>query len=112
MGYGSVSTSIISSQEEFETFLKQTQAKLDIPLQLDAEKFVEGTMYHIDGMSCGHSFCCFFSECCDSQRLGFVADGQLRLCWPSKYLNMCLDYTHAEYNASHALHESNPLVRE
>jgi hypothetical protein len=52
MGYGSVSTTIVSSQEEFVNFLKQTQVKLDIPLQLDVEKFVEGTMYHLDGMIC------------------------------------------------------------
>lgn len=100
MGYGSVSTTIVTSQDDFVRFLKRIQVKLDVPLQLDVEKFVEGTMYHIDGESL----------LCSRSMIGFVANGKLRLCWPSKYLNMCLDYTHADFNASHSLQVSNPLV--
>lgn len=61
-GYGSVSTSIISSEEELVSFLSTAKWQLDAPQGMDIEKFVEGPMYHIDGTSsadCSHSvrFC-------------------------------------------------------
>lgn len=50
-GYGSVQTTVIKSEEEYQKFLKEGfNFPLDSPLGLEVEQFVDGPMYHIDGM--------------------------------------------------------------
>jgi hypothetical protein len=56
---------------------------------LEVEKFIEGEMYHIDGI---------------------VLDGVIELCWPSKYLNNCLAFQEGKYLGSYLLEPENPLT--
>lgn len=61
----------------------------DSALDLDIEVFCVGEMYHIDG---------------------FVHDGDVKLCWPSKYTNPCVDFNNSKYLASYSLLPNNPLT--
>jgi len=88
-GYGSVNTTIISTDQELQTFLKKFTPELDSPLGLEVEKFIEGPMYHIDGL---------------------YYQNNLSICWPSCYLNFCGDFKKEKFNASYTLDPSNPLV--
>jgi biotin carboxylase len=49
-GYGSVKTTIISNKEELIAFLTDVKWQLDAPQGMEIEKFVEGPMFHVDGM--------------------------------------------------------------
>jgi len=88
-GCGSVSTSVIRSEEELLSFLGGFVTQLDSPLGLEIEKFIEGPMYHVDGI---------------------VSNGSMSLAWPSCYLNYCGDFKKEKYNASYTLHPSNPII--
>jgi len=88
-GYGSVSTSIIKSSDDLSHFLSEFSPQLDSPLGLDIEKFVEGPMYHIDGV---------------------VYKDNVSISWPSCYLNFCGDFKKEKFNASYTLHPKNVLV--
>lgn len=63
-------------------------AGFDSALDLDIEVFIKGEMYHIDG---------------------FVHDNDIKLCWPSKYTNPCVDFNNSKYLASYSLLPTNPL---
>jgi len=47
-------------------------------------------MYHIDGL---------------------VYDNSVKLCWPSKYVNICAEFQQSKFLASYTLHPTNPLCR-
>jgi len=92
-GYSSVNTTVIKTQEDLEKFLNSgfnTTSGFDGALDLEIESFVEGEMYHIDGM---------------------VFDGQVKFVWPSKYVGMCVSFLSGKFLASYTLHKSNPLVK-
>jgi len=88
-GYGSVNTTIIFSEADLKEFLNRFTPQLDSPLGLEIEKFIEGPMYHIDGV---------------------YYNNKLSICWPSCYLNFCGDFKKEKFNASYSLDPSNPLV--
>lgn len=41
---------------------------------------------------------------------GFVYDGEVKICWPSKYTNACVDFKNSNYLASYSLKKENPLT--
>jgi len=92
-GYSSVNTWIIKNDKDLQTLLSSdsnTVGGFDSALDLDVETFVNGQMYHIDGI---------------------VYDGQVKLCWPSRYVNICADFQNSKFLASYTLSPTNPLCR-
>lgn len=83
-GMGSRHTTILHSDEDTLAYLTEGWAP-----QLEVEQFIEGEMYHIDGV---------------------VLDGVIQLCWPSKYLNNCLAFQEGKYLGSYMLEPQNPLT--
>jgi len=79
---GSVGVEIIKTDEDLHRVLEK-----GIESNLIAESFVEGDMYHVDGL---------------------YADGELLLSQPSIYLNGCLAFQENKYLASVMLEEGNP----
>jgi hypothetical protein len=43
---------------------------------------------------------------------GFVHNGEIKICWPSKYTNACVDFKNSNYLASYSLKKDNPLTRK
>jgi hypothetical protein len=82
-GAGSRNTEKINNHTELERFLEHP---LIYPFL--AEEFIDGDMYHIDGL---------------------VLQGEIVFIWPSKYINGCLAYQDSKYLGSYALDEENPL---
>lgn len=88
-GSGSFNTFIVKSKDDLK--------KINIHLHFDsdhagdylAESFVEGTMYHIDGL---------------------VIQGTPSIIWPSMYVNNCIDYINGNFLGDYILHPSNPMV--
>eukprot|EP01125_Pyxidicula_operculata_P010071 TRINITY_DN3314_c0_g1_i5.p1 TRINITY_DN3314_c0_g1~~TRINITY_DN3314_c0_g1_i5.p1 ORF type:complete len:312 (-),score=55.88 TRINITY_DN3314_c0_g1_i5:18-953(-) len=90
-GMGSINTYIIKSQEDYEKMLKSgVSTTLDGPVDFEVEKFVEGQMYHIDG---------------------YYEDGEVRLIWPSVYMNTCAGFENSKFLASYTLSNSNSLTK-
>jgi hypothetical protein len=56
---------------------------------LEVKTYVEGDMYHIDGL---------------------VLDGEGQFCWPFKYINGCKALQSQGFNSSCLLVDSNPLT--
>lgn len=89
-GMGSMNTGIIHNGEELSSFLRLGLAdNIDGPIDYEIEKFIRGEMYHIDGL--------FYN-------------GKVKLCWPSKYINTCVDFKSNAFLGSYALHKSNPMT--
>jgi hypothetical protein len=89
-GMGSMNTGIINSMEELQSFLRLgLSGNVDGPIDYEIEKFIRGEMYHIDGL--------FYN-------------GQVKLCWPSKYINTCVDFKSNAFLGSYALHKDNPMT--
>lgn len=89
-GAASVAIHIIRDQVDLQRFCDANSPILaDVPLNLVVEKFVEGTMYHIDGI---------------------VIDGNVKVIWPSVYVNDCLSYKENTYLGSLLLANDNPLT--
>lgn len=82
-GVGSVGTSVLSSLEEVKKYLFS-----GISSNLEVEKFVEGEMYHVDGL---------------------IIDGQVRFTSVSKYASNCLAFQTGGANASYLLAGDHPL---
>lgn len=82
-GAGSMGVSIIKSDDDLERLFKK-----GITNKLMAESFVEGEMYHIDGI---------------------YKDGKLLLSQPSKYVNGCLAFQEEKYLGSVMLDKSSNL---
>jgi D-alanine-D-alanine ligase-like ATP-grasp enzyme len=50
-GYGSVNTSVVKSEKDLENLLSNNLVhSCDGPLDMMVESFVEGRMYHVDGL--------------------------------------------------------------
>lgn len=69
--------------------LKKYVSKNEVCNQL-VEEYVEGEMYHIDGL---------------------VINSQIAFQWPSKYINGCLSHKDATFNGSYQLSPENPLFK-
>jgi biotin carboxylase len=82
-GAGSRNTIKISDENDLMEVLNQN---LSFPLL--AEDFIDGEMYHIDGL---------------------VLNGDIVFIWPSKYINGCLAYQDNKYLGSFILDEDNPM---
>ncbi|MFC7442275.1 ATP-grasp domain-containing protein [Laceyella putida] len=83
-GMGSRNTTILYNDEDTIAYLNE-----GLTPHLEVEKFIEGEMYHIDGV---------------------VLDGTIQLCWPSKYLNSCLAFQEGKYLGSYMLEPQNLLT--
>lgn len=84
-GMGSRNTEILYNDEDTVRLLQH-----GLPPGLEVEEFIEGEMYHVDGL---------------------VLNGELKFCWPSKYLNHCLAFQDGDYLGSYMLSPSNPLTQ-
>lgn len=89
MGRGSLSTFIISNKNELceklkEGFISDTCRYTD----LLAEEFIEGEVYHLDGL---------------------YLNNQLNVISVSKYINNCLAFVNGNFLGSYTLSDSNPL---
>jgi ATP-grasp domain len=82
-GAGSENTSVIRNEEELKQWLSH-----GIPFGMEVEKFIQGEMYHIDGL---------------------VLNGNLSFIWPSKYINGCLAYQEENYLGSYLLNQGHAL---
>lgn len=82
---GSKGVSIIFNEKDLELYLKNGVSKGSI-----IEEFIEGEMYHVDGMYQKNSI--LFSI-------------------PAQYINGCLAYREGNYNASIILEDVNPLKK-
>lgn len=83
-GSGSVNTDVLRNDTDLESFLLK-----DFPSDLMAEQYIEGDMYHIDGL---------------------IVKGKIVIIWPSKYINGCLAFKEGYYLGSHLLDNQNPLA--
>lgn len=83
-GLGSRNTAVLSNRNDLMDYLKNGLAS-----NLEVETFIEGEMYHIDGL---------------------VLNGELVHCWPSKYTNGCLAFKDGMVNGSYFLDVANPLT--
>jgi len=92
LGYSSVNTSVLRSEEELKHFIIENMKVpgIDPVFGLEVESFVQGPMYHIDGM---------------------VLDGKVVLSWPSKYVGTVMQFQKNRYIAGYNLHPNNPLVK-
>ncbi|WP_211749306.1 carboxylate--amine ligase [Paenibacillus sp. Marseille-Q4541] len=83
--YGSGSSDVFVLENESDIF---GFAQNEIKPNQEVEIFIEGDMYHIDGL---------------------IVDSEIRFIWPSKYINGCLSFQDKTFNGSYLLDESNPL---
>jgi len=90
-GYGSINTTVIRDEQKLNEFCVNGFGNVcDGPIDMMAESFVNGQMYHIDG---------------------FVYENEPRLVWPSAYVNTVVNFDSNNYIAGYSLHSSNPLCR-
>ena len=82
-GSGSQGTIIICSESDLVRLLA-----LPMPRGMEIEAFIDGAQYHVDGL---------------------VVNGEMVLCWPSKYLGNCLSFTTGGITASTMLTANHPL---
>ncbi|MGA8941374.1 MAG: ATP-grasp domain-containing protein, partial [Thermoactinomyces sp.] len=83
-GMGSRNTTVLENEQDTLSYLEK-----GLGHNLEVEEFIEGEMYHIDGL---------------------ILNGQIVLCWPSKYLNDCLAFHEGKYLGSYLLSPQNPLT--
>ncbi|MBL4963510.1 ATP-grasp domain-containing protein [Bacillus halotolerans] len=83
-GSGSVGTKVLKNESDMMEYLSKGLSE-----NMEAETFVDGDMYHIDGM---------------------LIDGQMTLNWPSRYINGCLAFQEEQFLASYQLGADNPLT--
>ncbi|QHZ49235.1 ATP-grasp domain-containing protein [Bacillus sp. NSP9.1] len=84
-GSGSVDTTVLRNRQDMWDFLAK-----GLPDHLEVEVFIEGDMYHIDGLILG---------------------GETILSWPSRYINGCLAFQEQQFLGSLQLERKNPLTR-
>lgn len=90
-GMGSINTHIIKTRDDLAKLLSQGLSNtLDGPIDYQVEKFIFGQMYHIDG---------------------FVYKGDVKILYPSVYMNTCAGFKEASFLASYSLSEENPLTK-
>ena len=83
-GMGSRNTTVLENDRDTIRYLTK-----GLEHNLEVEQFIEGEMYHIDGL---------------------ILNGEIVLCWPSKYLNDCLAFHEGKYLGSYLLSPQNPLT--
>ncbi|WP_124727752.1 ATP-grasp domain-containing protein [Staphylospora marina] len=83
-GMGSRDTEILRNDGETARWLAN-----GLPKGMEVEEFIDGEMYHIDGL---------------------VLDGEPVHIWPSKYLNDCLSFHEGMALGSYLLEPGNPLT--
>ncbi|NPC93042.1 hypothetical protein HOO54_12570 [Bacillus sp. WMMC1349] len=84
-GMGSISTTILRDRKDFINYLTS-----GVEENMEIETYIEGDMYHIDG---------------------FVLNGDVVHCWPSKYINGCLAFQEDKALGSYQLSRDNPLTQ-
>eukprot|EP01125_Pyxidicula_operculata_P004182 TRINITY_DN1613_c0_g1_i1.p1 TRINITY_DN1613_c0_g1~~TRINITY_DN1613_c0_g1_i1.p1 ORF type:complete len:459 (-),score=77.92 TRINITY_DN1613_c0_g1_i1:696-2036(-) len=90
-GYGSVNTTVIKNEDEFHNFCKHGfGTTVDGPMDMMVEAFVTGRMYHVDG---------------------FVYDNEVKLVWPSAYVNTVVNFEENNFIAGYSLQPSSPLLK-
>ncbi len=90
-GGGSVDTNIIHHQQDLNQFLTAGFGKyIDHSPDYLIESFVDGLMYHVDG---------------------FVANGEVILCWPSRYATTCHALKNGDFFASYMLDGAAELTQ-
>lgn len=81
-GAGSLNTYVINNREELLAIPKSQFAGMEI------ETFVEGKMYHIDGI---------------------VINGEIKFIYPSAYITSCLAYQNNQSMSGHVMDPTHPL---
>ncbi|WP_301109201.1 ATP-grasp domain-containing protein [Sporosarcina sp.] len=84
-GSGSIGITVINNYTDLKEYLIN-----GIPTNTMIECFINGDMYHIDGL---------------------LINGQFIINWPSKYINGCIAFKEEKYLGSYMLEESNPLTK-
>lgn len=84
-GSGSEGVELIRDISELKKFVSENQVSKQL-----VEEYVEGEMYHIDGL---------------------VINSNIVFQWPSKYINGCLSHKNAMFNGSYQLNPNNPLFK-
>ncbi|MBM7702281.1 ATP-grasp domain-containing protein [Metabacillus iocasae] len=83
-GSGSEGVTKIDHDDQLYEFVRKTNLT-----NLEVEAFIEGDMYHIDGL--------------------FI-NGEVAFSWPSKYMNGCLSHQAGTFNGSYLLDAENLLT--
>ncbi|MCY7886617.1 ATP-grasp domain-containing protein [Bacillus spizizenii] len=83
-GSGSVDTKVLKNEKDMMKYLSK-----GLDGNVEVETFVDGDMYHIDGL---------------------MIDGHITLNWPSRYINGCLAFQEEQFLASYQLGADNPLT--
>jgi hypothetical protein len=93
-GTGSVGVRVLRSEDDLLALCRDFRPKkagqtADSPIDLEVEQYVDGPVYHIDGVLVG---------------------GELRLCWPSRYFKPCIEFRSGGVTGSYLLAAENPMV--
>eukprot|EP01129_Flabellula_baltica_P014909 TRINITY_DN7299_c0_g1_i1.p1 TRINITY_DN7299_c0_g1~~TRINITY_DN7299_c0_g1_i1.p1 ORF type:complete len:491 (+),score=90.97 TRINITY_DN7299_c0_g1_i1:93-1475(+) len=90
-GYGSVNTHVIKDQQSLMHCIETTftNNQLDEVMDLEIESFVNGQMYHIDGV---------------------VYDGEVKFVWPSQYVNTVVNFKENPFIAGFSCSKENPVT--
>ncbi|MCY8040621.1 ATP-grasp domain-containing protein [Bacillus spizizenii] len=83
-GSGSVDTKVLKNEKDMMKYFSK-----GLDGNVEVETFVDGDMYHIDGL---------------------MIDGHITLNWPSRYINGCLAFQEEQFLASYQLGADNPLT--
>lgn len=84
-GMGSIGTIVLRNRRDLMDYLIN-----GLDYNIEIETFIEGEMYHIDGL---------------------VLNGEVVHCWPSKYVNGCLAFQDDKVLGSYQLNADNPLTQ-
>ncbi len=90
-GHSSIGAAVLKDHNSLTRYLlslADTKTECDRALSLDIERFVSGSMYHIDGL---------------------VIHGQVKVIWPSRYVNACVGFDSNPYLASISLSPPHPI---
>lgn len=82
-GAGSLNTFVLHNEEDLKALPADLFSK-----NMEIEEFIEGEMYHIDGI---------------------VLENQVRFIYPSRYVTSCLGYRDNQSTGGHVLSPNNPL---
>lgn len=89
-GCGSVNTFIVKDEQNLLSFFdKMKRVEKGLTMELQVEEFIVGEMYHVDGL---------------------LYDGEVKLIWPTKYVNLCVNFSSERFLGGFNLHPSNPLT--
>lgn len=83
-GAASVGVNLLHNEEDLYFFISK-----GLENNLEVEEFIEGEMYHVDGL---------------------IINGNISFVWPSKYINGCLSYKENTFLGSYMLEKKNCLT--